>query len=159
MSDSLLLAPGANKVAGKGYWKRRDVLDAHAKNRRERYATDAEYREAERQRQRALYAERTGKAHRNRAREALEKLLDSSEEAYTCGILSAMMDRSKTYLTRLVAKGLWPDPRRSGRRDFTRAQAIRLLTVLADHEDKVSTYRVEHKDTKRRLFAAYDEEE
>lgn len=155
MSD-LLADRGVTVKKKSGYWQRRDVLDTHAKNRRDRYATDEEYREAERRRQREIYQSRTGRARVNRARAGLEKVLDSTKEAYTCSELSATMERSRTYITRLVAKGLWPDPKT--RKGFTRAEAIRLLTVLAEHEETVSTYRVEHKETRRRLFAAYAEE-
>jgi hypothetical protein len=139
----------------KDYWKDPKVLADHAKRRREKYAHDPEVAKAEKQRQRKLYAARRGDRFTNTARDALNKGL--TEKQYSAEEISRILGRASGYVARLIARGLWPDPRpdQSGPCLFTGEETNRLDSSFADHIDNVaSTYRADHVETTAALFAA-----
>lgn len=143
-------------VPNSEYWKDPEVLREHAKRRRERYAQNPEVAKAERERQRRLYREKQGADFVNPARDSLMRGIPDRD--HNVEEISELIGRASPYVGRLIAKGLWPDPRHagaSGPRCFTAAQTRRLLAVFADHVDNVaSTYRADHTETTKALFDA-----
>lgn len=138
-----------------GYWKQPEVLKAHADKRRKLYATDPAYREAEQRRARERYSARKSKTPRGKA-----VLPADMPETITLRTLAALMDVKLVYLSRLVAKRLWPEPRlkdTDGALVYTAGQARRLAAIYADHTKELAYYRADHEDTRAKLFAAMKE--
>lgn len=148
-------------VPKKGYWSQPDVLEKHAKNRRERYNSDPKVAAAEKARQRKIYREKLGKEFKNPARDALACIDEGSE--YSATQLSIMIGRAPQFVNRLIGRGLWPDPRPEGNTTqqpcFPGRVARRLIEAFATHIDDVSHhYRADHVETTKALFAAMKEE-
>jgi hypothetical protein len=139
-----------------GYWAKPEVLEAHAKKRRAKYASDPTYAEKERKRARQRYQSTKPKAE-NPARKALALIDAAPRDTYMGRELAIMMGLRADYINRQINKGMWPDPKSGISPTFTLAQARRLLTVFAGHLDEVSTYRGDHTETRDRLLAAYKE--
>lgn len=142
-------------VPREDYWRDPKVLAKHAKRRREKYSSDPEVRQAEKQRQRKLYRAKQGEKFTNPARDALAKGL--TDEEYTGAEIATLLGRAPEYVNRLINRGLWPNPRSAPTQQpcFTKADTERMLAVFADHVDNVaSTYRADHEETTKALFAA-----
>jgi len=140
------------------YWSQPEVLKDHADKRRKQYATDPAYRELEQKRSRERYASRSGLTAKAPRCNAI--LPADIPETITLRTLAALMGIKFTYVTRLVAKGLWPKPRfkdSDGALVYTDAQARRLAAIYAEHTTEKSYYRTDHEDTRAKLFAAMKE--
>lgn len=143
----------------KGYWSEPDVLEKHAKRRRDKYATDPDVARAEKARQRKIYRDRLGADFVNHARDGLKGLEDRE---YSASEISLLLGRAPEYVNRLINRGMWPDPRPCGNTTaqpcFSAAQSRKLLSAFADHVDGVANnYRADHIETKAALFAAMQE--
>ncbi len=132
------------------FWSKTENLQAYAKKRREKYAKDPEYRRRELARQRKLYEEKTGKVWTNPARDAIQSIRQDAR--YTPAEISVLLNRRGDYVARMISKGLWPSP--DDGVSYSWAETGQMLAVFAEHLENVSTYRLDHTETKRALFAA-----
>ena len=112
----------------------------------------------EQKRARERYAARKGTTERAPRCNAI--LPAKLPDTLTLRTLAALMDIKFVYVTRLVAKGLWPKPRlkdSDGAMVYTSSQARRLAAIYAEHTTEKAYYRADHDDTRAKLFAAMKE--
>lgn len=135
------------------------------KERRARYASDEEYRESTKSRSRQGYRAKYGR----QAKEPRDVLTPVSTLVTVTGkkrigvvttqaMAQALRIKPKTYL-RWIAERQVPAPTHkissAGRRAYTTAEAAAIIDVLAAHFQEFDYYRVDHVETRDRVFTRF----